>query len=102
MTTLVSRNVSTGLCYHVCHSRSPNLAGGSVMEITRPGCAILPLQGYGPTKSFVGLAPYSTIRGSGALVVGEKSRFHQQSRSERNRLFSTSYQKRPPMSSGVT
>src|SRR5207244_10809714 len=38
-----------------------------------------------------------TIRGSGARVVGEKSRFHQQSRSERNRLFSTSYQKRPPM-----
>src|SRR5207245_2388318 len=30
---------------------------GSVMEITRPGCAILPLQGYGPTKSSVGLAP---------------------------------------------
>src|SRR5207245_10508826 len=30
------------------------------------------------------------------------ARFHQQSRSERNRLFSTSYQKRPPMRSGVT
>src|SRR5437667_4052688 len=93
MTTLVSRNVSMGLCYHVCHSRSPNLAGGVSWEITATlwHTSLYTFTRIWPYEQLCRFSALASrqIRRSGARVVGVKSPLHSRPGCERNRLLTT-------------